>query len=219
MKYTFYILAICLTAISCSENKILDTSVEVIDHTDCDTETAVLKLKANGGQSPYIYQLRQQSDNKIVLTRVSDEKELVVELPKLENIYYELEVIDDLLENSQTEFEINPQGLSTFGSILQMENEGKLYIMDNVAINLFKLEEGTELYKTVMTDDEGQYLFEDIPSGIYKIEIPIHEKYKSFHLSATNSDGHIRLSSDQNTTLPFTLNCRTKLNLDFVFKK
>lgn len=219
MRYTFYILAFSLLAISCTETKILDASVEVIDHSDCDSHISILKLKSNGGQAPYIYQLRRKSDSKIVLTKVSGEQELIVEQPNLNNIFYELEVIDDLLANSEVAFEVEPRGLSTFGDVLQMENDGILYAMDNVAINLFRLEESTELYRTAVTDKEGKYLFEDIPSGIYYISIPINEKYKSFHLTATNSDGHIRLGSGQNTTLPFNLNCRTKLNLDFVFKK
>lgn len=213
------ILTTCLLLIGCSDSKPLDAVTTVIDHSDCEKETVVIKLEAIGGEAPYIYQIRQQIDNKIVLTEVSDEKEIIVELPNLPNIFYELEIIDNLLANEISEFTVRPEGHSIISDVLHIEEKGILYPMYKVPVQIYSINEETELFRTIETDDNGRFTFDNIPSGIYSIAMTIPEKYNSYHLEALNKDNHVRMQNGENATMPFSLNCRMNLNIDFVFKK
>jgi len=216
----FLLLTICSLLYSCAKPELLNSRVEVLEHSDCDNNESVLKLSATGGTAPYIYQIKHKLDNKIVYTEVSDENELILAFPDLNQIFYELHVIDDNLVSEISEFEIRAEGQSELSDILHLESNNVLYVLHEVQVNLYKTEFGHELYMETITNAEGEFTFEEIPTGIYTIEVSIPDKYNSYQLESDQTiNDKIKVKHGQGETVPFIVNCRMNLDLDLVYKK
>lgn len=213
------IILLCFFLASCSETLPLEAYAKVINHSDCETEVAVIILSATGGEGPYVYQLRSAMDNKIIHTELSDEQNITVELPNMNSVHYKLEVIDDMMLSYKTNFEVRAEGRSIISDMLQLDENGQLYPMNNITVNLYQTELKAELYRTTLTDKNGMFNFQDIPSGIYYVSFEMLEKYDDYHLAVEHAYDHVKIATASNSTLPFEVNCRIDMNVDFVFRK
>ncbi len=219
LRHLCPIILLCLLLMSCSETLPLEANVNIINHSDCETEVAIINFSATGGEAPYVYQVRSAMDNKIIHTELSDEQDITIELPNMNSVHYKLEVIDDMMVSSKTNFEVRAKGNSTLSDVLHLEENGHLYPMKNISVNLYKTELKAELYRSTLTDNKGLFNFEDVPSGIYYVSFDILEKYEEYHLEVSHASNHVKIATTSNSTLPFGVNCRLDLNVDFVFRK
>jgi len=219
-NYIISSLLLCLLLASCSAPGELESTVEIIDLANCSNKTTLLKLSAEGGYRPYIYQVKHKRDNKIVYTEVSQAFELDVALEELNEIYYELIIVDDELFNHTTDFEVRPEGAVTIDEILQIENDGIMRPLAEVKVSLYKEEKGVELLTTVTTDENGRFILDNISAGIYSLGFEASGKIDEFQLEAVQEfNNRIRVKRGTNQTVPFVINCHVNLDMEFIFKR
>jgi len=206
------------TLMSCSKESPLQTSITVEDHSNCNSDKVVLTLTAEGGSAPYIYQIKQLSDKKIIHTIETKEREVTLELQGLDQILYEVIVYDDILNKVTKPFLIKAEGTSSLSDHLHLEKDGDLYPMYNIPVNLFVVEGGTELYETTTTDRKGKFSFDNLPAALYVISFDVPEKYDDYKLVAIWNTDQSKLRTRRSKTEPFALNCRMNLNIDFLYR-
>ncbi len=209
---TIYTLSILS---SCSKVNPLDCELTILDHSTCEDNQTVLHVKVEGGEAPYIFQIKNKYEKSIIYSQLSDEPEAMLYVENANDIYYELHVIDDALESEVADFEIRPTGSSQLRDILELETENEKIILNNVDVLLYKSENALELFEKTTTDSHGAFAFENIPSGIYTIKVDLNEKYNRYKLVADNDlNNRIKIKAGSRETIPFIINCRLNQGID-----
>lgn len=220
MTFRLLLLTIFTLSIlsSCSKVNPLDCELTILDHSTCEDNVTVLHIKIEGGQAPYVFQIKNKFEKSIVHSQLSDEPETMIYIENANDIFYELHVIDDALETEVAEFEIRPSGSSEFTDVLELETENGKIALNNVAVLLYNSENEIELMEKTTTDSQGAFTFENIPTGIYSIKVDLNEKYNRYKLVSDNDlNDRIKIKAGSKETIPFIVNCRLNQGIDLSF--
>lgn len=210
----FFFLA-ALSFISCTTNVDLVTNVTVLEHASCaEDASAMIKLEALGGTTPYVYTLWDLSDNSMIVSQKTEEGIVIVGKKDLMSLNYKYILTDSEGLKIEEEFQIIPEGRSVISSQLTMEREDLLITPENIEIQLTSV--NSEDIETTYTDSEGRYVFENLSAGSYTLEVILHNKYDDYALVPKNSNAKVRVEPGTHQTRPFTLACDDSFDADLV---
>lgn len=219
LRLTTLILVAILAFTSCSKDQDLTSETTIIHHPSCDVnDAAVLAIAVDGGESPYIIQVRSLADNKLIYTENTTDKNLELSIPGLNMIDYAVTIKSSDFQETTEEFSIFPEGKSSIGHRVMIEGIDGMRALKNRPISLYlSQKDGVSLLHTTMTDEEGYFLFSDLSSGFYMLEMTLPEKYSDLKLEAYTQDGAsiIQRGSSQTELVP--LACEEMLELDLYF--